>query len=850
MEISLPVYLICLGGMVVLTIGIALRAFANWRRPGARTFGSLMLAMAAWAGFYMLEIVHPELQVKIIARKFLYLGMTMSPPLWLGFALRYTGISQWWSKPSRFLLLIIPGLISFLLGITNESHLLIWETMQASRVNGWAPLLLQTGPGFWIHAVFAYLFIAAGIFVYGVAYFRSPAAFQRQAGLMMLGVIMPVASNVIFLAGVLEHDVDPTPLSFALSAPLLAAGYFHFGQLNLFPVAAASIIEEWGDAVIVVNQHDRITNLNRAAKDWLDTDDDVIGKVVFECLPEAQIFKERWDIPNATIKLELQKQDKRVWHEASVTHLRRRDQFLLGRVLVIRDVTQTQLNLHAEVRRSAQLGMLEEIGRQIADSFDKREILQRSIDAVVNRFGYAEAAISLLTEEDTLKVIAIGGTQDFGYRTGFKQRVGEGIIGHTAAIRKTYISDNVDRDPYYFSNEPHHGSAMCIPIMDEERLLGVLYVESATPADFEKEDAQTLETIANQISASLQRASLYSRTQEHLRIMSTVQVVSQVISASLDLETILNSVVKILKDTLGYSHIGIYLLEGDTLHLGTQVGYSNEKMVRRIHVNEGVSGRAIRTKSVQFIRDITRDAEFIRADDAVKSEICIPLIKENAALGVLNVEADASRPLTQEDADLLAILATPIALAVDNARLHAVVKKLATTDAVTGLANRHVFEQNLITEFERAQRSGANISLIIFDIDSFKEYNDTYGHPAGDARLKAVAEFTQQNLRKYDIAARYGGDEFAVILSNTNQQNALLFARRLSEIARSGAGQLPIDGLGIPGYSLSMGIATYPQDASTHDHLLIAADNAALRAKHLGKNRIQLAGDLANGLTN
>jgi hypothetical protein len=113
MEISLPVYLICLGGMVVLTIGIAFRAFANWRRPGARTFGSLMLAMAAWAGFYMLEIVHPELQAKIIARKFLYLGMTMSPPLWLGFALRYTGISQWWSKPSRFSLLIIPGVSHF-----------------------------------------------------------------------------------------------------------------------------------------------------------------------------------------------------------------------------------------------------------------------------------------------------------------------------------------------------------------------------------------------------------------------------------------------------------------------------------------------------------------------------------------------------------------------------------------------------------------------------------------------------------------------------------------------------------------------------------------------------------------
>jgi diguanylate cyclase (GGDEF)-like protein/PAS domain S-box-containing protein len=849
MEISLPVYLICLGGMVVLTIGIAVRAFVNLHRPGARTLGFLMLSMAVWAGFYALEIMHPDPSAKITARKLLYLGMTMSPPLWLGFTLRYTGVSPWWSRSSRYYLLIIPGTIAFFMGITNESHLLIWQAMEASSGTDWGPLRIQSGPGFWAHAVFAFLFIAAGILVYGIAYFRSPAAFHRQAGVMILGVVIPAITNLIFLAGVLEQDVDPTPLSFALSAPLLATGFFRFGQWNLFPIAAASIIEDWRDAVIVVDQQDRIANLNRTARQWLDADDNVIGNTVFDYLPEPQAFKEGWNTPNATVNLELQKQGKWVWHEASIMHLHRGNRNLLGRVLIIRDVTQTQLLLQAEVRRSAQLGILEEIGRQIADSFDKHEILQRSINAVVNRFGYAEAAISMLTEEDMLEVTAIGGTQDFGYRPGFKQRIGDGIIGHTAAIRRTYITDNVADDPYYFSNEPHHGSAMCVPILTDQDLLGVLYVESARPSDFDKEDAKTLETLATQISASLQRAALYSRTQEHLRVLSTVQTISQVISSSLDLETILNSVVKILKKTFGYSHIGIYLLEGDTLYLGTQVGYSNEQMIQRIHINEGVSGRAVRTKSIQFVRDISKDLYFIRADDSVISEICVPLMKENAALGVLNVETDSSRPLTRQDADMLAILSTPIALAVDNARLHAEVKKLATTDAVTGLANRHVFEKNLGIEVERAQRTKTDVSLIIFDIDSFKEYNDNHGHPAGDARLKAVAEIIQQNLRKYDLAARYGGDEFAIILSNTSRESAFAFARRLYDAARAGAPQPPVEGMGVPGHTLSMGIATFPQDARTPEHLLIAADNAALLAKHMGKNRIQLAGnfDGSNG---
>ena len=250
------------------------------------------------------------------------------------------------------------------------------------------------------------------------------------------------------------------------------------------------------------------------------------------------------------IKLEIVKNSQPAWFEASIRQLHRVDNALLGRVIVIHDITQEQELLEWN-RRSAQLGLLEEVGRQVADSFNKTEILQRSIDAVVNRFGYAEAAISLLTNDNLLEVAAISGTQDFGFRPGYKQEMGKGIIGHTAAIRKTYISKHVADDPYYFSNDEHHGSAICVPILNEKDLFGVLYVESAESNAFDQEDATTLETFANQISASLQRALLYSRAQEYLRIMSTVQAVSRVISSSLDLETIFESVVRNLRKILG-----------------------------------------------------------------------------------------------------------------------------------------------------------------------------------------------------------------------------------------------------------------------------------------------------------
>ena len=492
-----------------------------------------------------------------------------------------------------------------------------------------------------------------------------------------------------------------------------------------------------------------------------------------------------------------------------------------------------------EVHRAKQLALLEEVGRQIADSLDEREIIQRTVDTIVHHFNYAEAGISLLVNKDQLEIAAVNGTEDFGYRPGYQQKIGQGIIGYVAETRQPYSASDVSRDPYYFSSAKRTGSALGVPMFNKDELLGVIYVETATRNDFKLDDVQTLQTLANQVATSIQKARLYAHAQEHIHVMTILQSVSDAVTSSLELNEILQNILKLLKDACGYSYISVYLLDEDVLRLGAEVGYPDDLVITRIPISSGVVGRTVRTKETQFISDVNNDPSFMRASYEVKSEICVPLLKNDHVLGVLNVESKEENPLDENDMNLLNALAAPLAVAVDNARLHAEVKTMALTDSVSGIANRRAFDEVLHTELIRAQRYNIPLSLIIMDLDSFKQFNDQHGHPAGDVRLKEIAELLKENVREPDIAARYGGEEFAVILPNTSKGGAIRLAQRLCKSAElKSPGHLNTDDGAIPGYTISLGVATFPDDAATANDLLLAADNAELIAKRLGKNRV------------
>ena len=248
-----------------------------------------------------------------------------------------------------------------------------------------------------------------------------------------------------------------------------------------------------------------------------------------------------------------------------------------------------------------------------------------------------------------------------------------------------------------------------------------------------------------------------------------------------------------------------------------------------VRYGEGIEGRALQTRQAVI-------------GDEPAPLLAAPLVAEERVLGLLTLVGDPERPFGRDDAERVGALVGQGAVAIENARLHRLIQKQAKTDPLTQLLNRREFEEQLAREVERAQRFGTPVGLVVLDLDDFKLINDRFGHLAGDGVLKAAAGAIRQCTREIDQPARWGGEEFAVILPHTGLDGAARLAERLRQAI--GERQIPTpDGRSVR-VTASFGVAALPGSGTTQVELTAAADDAVYRSKRAGKNRVSLADTL------
>jgi diguanylate cyclase (GGDEF)-like protein len=215
-------------------------------------------------------------------------------------------------------------------------------------------------------------------------------------------------------------------------------------------------------------------------------------------------------------------------------------------------------------------------------------------------------------------------------------------------------------------------------------------------------------------------------------------------------------------------------------------------------------------------------------------------------LGVLSI-ARRRRHFTREEEELLQYLAGQAVVSIENARLHETVERQAVTDELTGLANLRAFHATLEGEIERSRRFGTPLALVMLDLDHFKLINDEYGHQQGDEVLELIADVLRDFSRDIDSPARYGGEELAVVLPQTDSEGAEQLAERIREAVEQL--EVPrVDGKGSLRLKASFGVAAVPENAIDREALIAAADAALYRAKRGGRNRVERAEPVA-GLT-
>jgi diguanylate cyclase (GGDEF)-like protein len=342
----------------------------------------------------------------------------------------------------------------------------------------------------------------------------------------------------------------------------------------------------------------------------------------------------------------------------------------------------------------------------------------------------------------------------------------------------------------------------------------------------------------------LRRALEKTRTnlESNVQYLRTMAEVSTVIAGTLDPEELYRIIPDRVMAKLGLTDFCIMLYSRETKRLvakSISAGNGGTMPEFSLDPGEGVAGKVFTTGEPAWIPDVRSSPDFLhyggRRTD-VRSFMCVPLVSKGRNIGVLMLNHPEPNAFEPELLSTMRVLASYLAIAIENAGMFGLVKSLSEKDSLTLLYNHGSFHDKLAIELERANRYVRPMAVIMLDLDHFKEINDRYGHMTGDRVLALVAGALGAHLRKTDTAARYGGDEFAVILPETDLSSAALIAERIAEGISNI--RLDIGGESVISITASIGYASCGHDAPGRGEILNIADRLMYDSKRRGSGGV------------
>ncbi|HYF61746.1 MAG TPA: diguanylate cyclase [Herpetosiphonaceae bacterium] len=521
-------------------------------------------------------------------------------------------------------------------------------------------------------------------------------------------------------------------------------------------------------------------------------------------------------------------------------------------------------------QRVAQLEALEATVRDLNETLDVSVILNRLLERACVTVGADAGMVTLITEDrQSLIVKAIRGyPEEIQYYQKPGWSINRGLAGYVARTGQPDFCPDVRRSPYYAASRPSTLSQISVPIIHNTVVLGVLVLESDHLGTFSLDLTRFIVQIADHAALSIHNARIHEQAvqQQHLLTQRSQQLgevlrISQALSANLNLDVLLPEIVGAIRSSLGFGIALLSLIDKDDptmMRRRAEVGVppAQWEMMKGqlvpISWYEGVMREEFRISRSYYIphshaehaviwdnseNDIYRPDLGERGADEWQSDdaLFVPLFDSDGRLiSVLSVDDPHDRHTPSFDSvQVLEIFASQAAIAIENASLYATTQELAITDGLTGLYNQRHFITMLEREVAVGLRYAYPLSLLALDLDHFKQYNDTFGHLAGNVLLRDFAAVLRANVRDVDVIARVGGEEFVIIVPKTDEHGAMQLAERL----RVSIAAQPFLHRRV---TVSIGVASLHagMDATMLHHL---ADQALYDAKRSGRNAVMAA---------